>query len=134
MKIKEAVQAIETGLKGGSFTISELLAIKQLFEIAMRHLRAALRAAEARHTSMLSVLGRAKHHPDQFVCRIVYRDAHGKRTRRLISPTTLKQNHVAAMDISREGSRNFLYESIESCELVDANEVLMGSESVEVLS
>ncbi|MEO1528530.1 MAG: hypothetical protein AAFX06_24175 [Planctomycetota bacterium] len=134
MIIKEAIQSIERELKGGSFTLSELEALKQLFDIAQGHIRNALRAAEARQSSMVRLLGRAKHHPDRWVCRIVYCDAHGKRTRRLISPTAMKSDYVSALDCGREEPRNFQYESIESCELVEANEVLMGTESVEVLS
>jgi len=76
---------------------------------------------------------RAIHHPDQHVLRIVYEDAAGVRTRRLISPVKFTSpTTIRALCLCREQNRQFSLKHIRECELVKANTIMMPAE-IEVL-
>ncbi|QDV84962.1 WYL domain-containing protein [Planctomycetes bacterium TBK1r] len=77
-------------------------------------------------------LSLAMQDPDRWACRIIYQDRDGKRTKRLISPIRwiAKKQNLLALCINREEPRHFTITGIQSVELVDASDVLMGGSTV----
>lgn len=135
MSIRDALRTIETQLD--TLTIEELEAMGSILTIASVKTDELLKQKQQAVAERIKRLHRAKHDPDRWVCRIVYRDSKGERTRRTVSPTRFWKTNgsqlMSALDIGREESRAFTVSQIESCELVDASEVLMGEETVEVI-
>ncbi len=86
-----------------------------------------------REPSPRQKLWRAMRDPDRWVCRIVYQDKAGRFTARTISPVRFTANDrcVLALCIGREENRQFVVSQIKSVAMVNAAEVLMGSETVE---
>lgn len=85
-----------------------------------------------REPSPRQKLTRAMRDPDRWVCRIVYQDAAGKFTMRLISPIRFTANDrcVLALCIGRQDHRQFVVSNIKSVAMVNAADVLMGTEAV----
>lgn len=67
--------------------------------------------------------------PESYICRIVYIDADGTITRRIVSPThwSLRNERFRALCLHREDHRVFQFRRCMSIELIDANSIVMGT-------
>lgn len=78
--------------------------------------------------TMRQMIARAMQHPDDWVCKIVYQDKDGRRTRRVVSPVRYSnesRQSVMALCLCRQENRFFKLSGITSMEMVRANDVLM---------
>jgi predicted DNA-binding transcriptional regulator YafY len=75
---------------------------------------------------LLQMLAKAMRLEDRWVVRLTYRDAHGVRTRRFISPIRfLPAEQVLVLCLGREEPRTLDIAGMSSPELVPADQVLM---------
>ena len=60
---------------------------------------------------------------DHWVARIEYTDRHGEQTVRIVSPTRWTRKGFQALDLCREGYRQFSLERVFSVQLIHACDV-----------
>lgn len=63
---------------------------------------------------------------DDWVAKITYTSQSGKTTTRLVSPYKLTVKGFSAMCLEDGGFKTFLWDGVESADLVPANDVLAG--------
>jgi predicted DNA-binding transcriptional regulator YafY len=88
-----------------------------------------------RDVPWLIALNKAMHSPEEFVLRMHYTDKKGKLTQRVISPISIVNDQAfMALCLCREEPRRFQFDCCSNVELLNANDVLMPVEIVEVTS
>jgi hypothetical protein len=75
----------------------------------------------------------AMNSPEEWVCRIVYRDTVGRVTERLVSPIRFDGPLVLCLCLGSVEPRGFRLRSIEDVQLVRAETVLCPDEKVKLL-
>lgn len=71
--------------------------------------------------------------PEDWVCRIVYRDGSGRVTERVVSPIRFEGPRVLALCLGAAEPRGFRLSAIEDVQLVRAETVLCPDEKVKLL-